>query len=202
MFTYLQLFKLTPIAREHLEKTPEYFDKIHNIVEAEGGTVERFLAVMGPWSTSPSSSIPISRPRSASSARSRSSRCSKPRPSPRRTSRCSRRRSSSTGPTARSRNDGGRPRGGLRLQAPASIRRTSRSALPRGGGGGLPRDPGVGSERRSSPSRLSWSVTGTSRVAAGKGRYRRRHSTAWRLPSTAVLEPTTSPFGSTSTATL
>ena len=49
MFTYLQLFKLTPIAREHLEKTPEHFEKIYKIVEAEGGTVERFLAVMGPW---------------------------------------------------------------------------------------------------------------------------------------------------------
>ena len=34
---------------EHLEKAPEYFEKIHKIVEAEGGTVERFLAVMGPW---------------------------------------------------------------------------------------------------------------------------------------------------------
>ena len=30
-------------------RPPEYFDKIHKIVEAEGGTVERFLAVMGPW---------------------------------------------------------------------------------------------------------------------------------------------------------
>ena len=49
MFTYVGLFRLTPIAREHLEKTPEYFEKIHKIVEAEGGTVERFLAVMGPW---------------------------------------------------------------------------------------------------------------------------------------------------------
>ena len=49
MFTYVGLFRLTPMARENLEKTPEYFDKIHKIVEAEGGTVERFLAVMGPW---------------------------------------------------------------------------------------------------------------------------------------------------------
>ena len=49
MFTYVGVFRFTPIAREHLEKTPEYFDKIHKIVEAEGGTVERFLAVMGPW---------------------------------------------------------------------------------------------------------------------------------------------------------
>lgn len=49
MFTYLQLFKPTPTAREHLAKTPEFFDKIRKIVEAEGGTVERFLAVMGPW---------------------------------------------------------------------------------------------------------------------------------------------------------
>jgi uncharacterized protein with GYD domain len=49
MFTYVGLFKVAPIAREHLEKTPEYFDKIYKIVEAEGGTVERFLATMGPW---------------------------------------------------------------------------------------------------------------------------------------------------------
>ena len=49
MFTYVGLFKVAPIAREHLEKTPEYFDKIYKIVEGEGGTVERFLAVMGPW---------------------------------------------------------------------------------------------------------------------------------------------------------
>ena len=52
MFTDVGLFRLTPIAREHLEKTPEYFDKINKIVEDEGGTVERFLAVMGPWSIS------------------------------------------------------------------------------------------------------------------------------------------------------
>jgi uncharacterized protein with GYD domain len=49
MFTYVGLFRLTPMARERFEKTPEYFDKIHEIVEEEGGTVERFLAVMGPW---------------------------------------------------------------------------------------------------------------------------------------------------------
>jgi uncharacterized protein with GYD domain len=49
MFTYIGLFRLTPMAREHLEKTPEYFEKIHKIVEHEGGTVERFLAIMGPW---------------------------------------------------------------------------------------------------------------------------------------------------------
>jgi uncharacterized protein with GYD domain len=49
MFTYVGLFRLAPIAREHIEKTPEYFEKIHKIVEIEGGTVERFLAVMGPW---------------------------------------------------------------------------------------------------------------------------------------------------------
>ena len=49
MFTYVGLFRFAPIAREHIEKTPEYFDKIHKIVEDEGGTVERFLAVMGPW---------------------------------------------------------------------------------------------------------------------------------------------------------
>ena len=49
MFTYVGLFKVAPPAREHLDKIPEYFDKIHKIVEDEGGTVERFLAVMGPW---------------------------------------------------------------------------------------------------------------------------------------------------------
>jgi uncharacterized protein with GYD domain len=49
MFTYVGLFKVAPIAREHFTKTPEYFDKIYTIVEDEGGTVERFLAVMGPW---------------------------------------------------------------------------------------------------------------------------------------------------------
>jgi uncharacterized protein with GYD domain len=49
MFTYVELFRLTPIAREQLEKTPEWFEKIHKIVEHEGGKVERFLAIMGPW---------------------------------------------------------------------------------------------------------------------------------------------------------
>ena len=49
MFTYVELFRLTPIGREHLEKTPEWFEKIHKIIEQEGGQVERFLAVMGPW---------------------------------------------------------------------------------------------------------------------------------------------------------
>ncbi len=49
MFTYVGLFRIAPLAREHPEKTPEYFDKIHKIVEAEGGTVERFLAIMGPF---------------------------------------------------------------------------------------------------------------------------------------------------------
>jgi uncharacterized protein with GYD domain len=49
MFTHIGLFRLTPVAREHLEKTPEYLDKIHKIVEDEGGKLERFMAVMGPW---------------------------------------------------------------------------------------------------------------------------------------------------------
>ena len=49
MFTYVGLFRFTPVAREHLEKSPEYFDKIREIVEVEGGTVERLLAFMGPW---------------------------------------------------------------------------------------------------------------------------------------------------------
>jgi uncharacterized protein with GYD domain len=49
MFTYVGFFRLAPLAREHVEKTPEYLDKIHKIVEREGGTLERFLAIMGPW---------------------------------------------------------------------------------------------------------------------------------------------------------
>jgi uncharacterized protein with GYD domain len=49
MFSYVGLFRLTPIGREQVLKTPEYFDKIREIVEAEGGTVDRFLAIMGPW---------------------------------------------------------------------------------------------------------------------------------------------------------
>ena len=49
MFTFVGLFRLTPVAREHLEKTPEYLDKIRKIVEHESGTFERFLAIMGPW---------------------------------------------------------------------------------------------------------------------------------------------------------
>ena len=49
MFTYIGLFRLTPVAREQLQKTPEYFEKIHKIVEQEGGKVDRFLAIMGPW---------------------------------------------------------------------------------------------------------------------------------------------------------
>lgn len=49
MFTYVGLFRMTPVAREHLEKTPEYLDKIRTFVEFEGGTFERFMAVMGPW---------------------------------------------------------------------------------------------------------------------------------------------------------
>ena len=49
MFTYVGLFRVTPMAREHLEKTPVYLDEIHKIVEHEGGTLERFMAIMGPW---------------------------------------------------------------------------------------------------------------------------------------------------------
>jgi uncharacterized protein with GYD domain len=49
MFTYVGLFRLTPIALKQIEKTPEYLDKIHKIVEHEGGTLERFMATMGPW---------------------------------------------------------------------------------------------------------------------------------------------------------
>jgi len=49
MFTYVELFRLTPAGRLHLEKTPELFEKIAKIIEQEGGEVDRFLAIMGPW---------------------------------------------------------------------------------------------------------------------------------------------------------
>ena len=49
MFTYVGFFRLTPIAREHLEQTPVYLDKIHKLVEEEGGKLDRFMATMGPW---------------------------------------------------------------------------------------------------------------------------------------------------------
>jgi hypothetical protein len=49
MFTYVGFFRLAPLAREHPEKTPEYFEKVHKIVGLEGGTLERFMATMGPW---------------------------------------------------------------------------------------------------------------------------------------------------------
>jgi uncharacterized protein with GYD domain len=49
MFTYVEFFKITPTAREHLELMPKHFEKIRQIVEGEGGNVERFLAIMGPW---------------------------------------------------------------------------------------------------------------------------------------------------------
>ena len=35
MFNYVGLFRMTPVARENLVKTPEYFEKIHEIVELE-----------------------------------------------------------------------------------------------------------------------------------------------------------------------
>jgi uncharacterized protein with GYD domain len=49
MFTYVGLFRLTPVALKQIERTPEYLDKIHKIVEEEGGKLERFMATMGPW---------------------------------------------------------------------------------------------------------------------------------------------------------
>ena len=59
MFTYVGLCAHAGCARAPGED-PEYFEKIHKIVEAEGVTVERFLAVMGPWEYFASSSIRIS----------------------------------------------------------------------------------------------------------------------------------------------
>jgi uncharacterized protein with GYD domain len=49
MFTYIGLIKVTAEGREHFEKAPEYLAKIGEIIEFEGGTLERTLAVMGPW---------------------------------------------------------------------------------------------------------------------------------------------------------
>ena len=49
MFTYVQLFKLTPEGREHITNVPEYLEKIRTIVLEAGGTVETIWASMGPW---------------------------------------------------------------------------------------------------------------------------------------------------------
>ena len=49
MFTYVGLIQLTPEGREHLEKAPEYLDRIRHIVEEEGGVLESVFAIMGPW---------------------------------------------------------------------------------------------------------------------------------------------------------
>lgn len=49
MFTYIGLIKVTPEGREQFEKAPEYLEKIAEIIKLEGGTLERTLAVMGPW---------------------------------------------------------------------------------------------------------------------------------------------------------
>ena len=49
MFTYIGLIKVTPEGRERFDKAPEYLEKIGEIIESEGGTLERTLAVMGPW---------------------------------------------------------------------------------------------------------------------------------------------------------
>jgi uncharacterized protein with GYD domain len=49
LFTYVALMQLTPEGREHLDKTPEYLNKIRQIVKEEGGVLENVFAVMGPW---------------------------------------------------------------------------------------------------------------------------------------------------------
>jgi uncharacterized protein with GYD domain len=49
MFTYVGLIKLTPEGREHLDKAPEYLEKMKTIVESEGGAVEKTWAIMGPY---------------------------------------------------------------------------------------------------------------------------------------------------------
>lgn len=49
MFTYIELYKLTPEWREKLAHTPEYLDRIRAIIEEEGGKLEKTWAFMGPW---------------------------------------------------------------------------------------------------------------------------------------------------------
>ena len=49
MYTYVQLFKLTPEGREHLTDVPEYLGKFKKHVVEAGGTVETIYAFMGPW---------------------------------------------------------------------------------------------------------------------------------------------------------
>ena len=49
MFTYIGLIQLTEQGREHLDKVPVQIAKFREIVEVEGGKVERLLAFMGPW---------------------------------------------------------------------------------------------------------------------------------------------------------
>ncbi len=49
MFTYIELFKLTPEGRENLAHVPEYLEKIRTIIVEEGGTLEKTYAFMGPW---------------------------------------------------------------------------------------------------------------------------------------------------------
>ena len=49
MFTYVGLFRLAPIAREHVEEDPRVLRADPQDRRGRGGTVERFLAVMGPW---------------------------------------------------------------------------------------------------------------------------------------------------------
>ena len=67
MFTYVGLFRMTPVAREHLEKTPEYLDKIRVIVEHEGGKLSASWPSWAPGSTWVSSRTRTTRRRSASS---------------------------------------------------------------------------------------------------------------------------------------
>jgi len=49
MFTYVSFFELTPVGRDKLPQTPEYFEKITKIVEGEHGVLDKWYALMGPW---------------------------------------------------------------------------------------------------------------------------------------------------------
>ena len=90
MFTYVRSLQDRAAGAGAPEETPEYFDKIHKIVEAEGGTVERFLAMMGPFEYLGIFEYPnLEAAFRVLGGASRSSRCSRPRRSPQRKSSCS-----------------------------------------------------------------------------------------------------------------
>ena len=49
MFTYVGLFRLTPVARDYSRGPPRVLREDPQDRRGRGRTVERFLAIMGPW---------------------------------------------------------------------------------------------------------------------------------------------------------